>query len=278
MSILRRYKYGTRTGCIEIFDSAQEVVRMAETRENTDSRFHDYKREPIDPKFCGVESRDEAIRLLETGYQPTVDKMRGLLKAKLNGESKRTAFRNEVVGFQPIVPLAIQGVPNCMVNTYAKPIKNKVINICYDSTASWSTKSDDIIAAGQKMLGTLIELEMQGYRFNLYAIQTYNRGDQTYILCVKVKSANTPLDLKRISFPLTHAAFFRVIGWDWYGRCPLAKYLDSYGHALRFEMGNAEASKMISSIMNEKVTYFSATGILKQGKDDIKEVITNEKP
>ena len=57
----------------------------------------------------------------------------------------------------------------------------------------------------------------------------------------------------------------------------MAKYISAYGKALRYIMDNDKASEMISTIMGEKVVYFSATGILEQGKDDIKEVITNEK-
>lgn len=278
MSKLRRFTYKNRKGCIEIFGSAQEVVDVAMERENTDSNFHDYQNGyEVDEDWCGVKSYEEALKMMRTGYQPTVEKMKEVLKANLSGQSKRVSFRNEVVGFQPVVPLMLQGIPTCMVNTYIKPIKTKVINICYDSTASWSTSVDDMIKAGQKMLGALIELEMQGYRFNLYATQTYNNEKESYILCAKVKSANTALDLKRISFPLTHPAFFRVIGFDWYGRCPMAKYISAYGKALRYIMDNDKASEMISTIMGEKVVYFSATGILEQGKDDIKEVITNEK-
>ena len=278
MSKLRRFTYKNRKGCIEIFGSAQEVVNVAMERKNTDSNFHDYQNGyEVDKSWCGVESYEEALEMMRTGYQPTVEKMKEVLKANLSGQSKRISFRNEVVGFQPVVPLMLQGIPTCMVNTYIKPIKTKVINICYDSTASWNTSVDDMIKAGQKMLGALIELEMQGYRFNLYATQTYNNDKESYILCTKVKSANTALDLKRISFPLTHPAFFRVIGFDWYGRCPMAKYISAYGKALRYIMDNDKASEMMSTIMGEKVVYFSATGILKQGKDDIKEVITNEK-
>lgn len=281
MSKLTKYKSSVvrRSGCIEIFNSAQEVADKNGTREITNSSFHNMQ-EPgeVDSSFCGVKDYDEAISLMRTGYQPTVEEMKGALKVRIDGQSKRVSFKNDVIGFQPIVPLALQGVPNCMVNSSMKPIKSKVINICYDSTASWITKSDDIIAAGQKMLSTLIELEMQGYRFNLYAIQIYNDDTTSDILCVKVKSANTPLDLKRISFPLTHTGFFRVIGWDWYSKCPLAKYRRGYGQPIRTHIDdNKKISEMLSEIMNEKVVYFSATGIIKKGKNDIKETITNEK-
>ena len=279
MSQLRKYKSGSMQGCIEIFGSANEVVTLAEQRNVTDNRFHDYRNGyKVDPDFCGVKSYDEALEFLRVGYQPTVEKMKDSLKANFSGQGKRITFENDVVGFQPVVPLALQGVPNCMVNTRMKPIKTKVINICYDSTASWSTDSDDLIKAGQKMLAALIELEMQGYRFNLYAMQSYTSSGSADILCVKVKSANAPLDLKRISFPLTHTGFFRVIGFDWYSRCPLAKYRPGYGHAMKYEIHDTKkVSELLSDIMGQKVVYFSATGILHEDKDELKKVIVDAK-
>lgn len=276
MSQLKKYKYKNMSGCIEVFSNANEVVALSERREVTNSSFHDFRNGyKVDPDFCGVKSYEEALELMRTGYQPTVDKMKDSLKAHFSGQGKRITFRNDVVGFQPIVPLAMQGVPNCMVNTTIKPIKTKVINICYDSTASWSTSSNDIISAGQKMLAALIELETQGYRFNLYAMQPYASSGSADILCVRVKAANAPLDLKRISFPLTHTGFFRVIGFDWYSRCPYARYRSGYGHAMKHEISDTnKISEMLSSIMGEKVVYFSATGILNKDVDELKGIIT----
>lgn len=279
MSIIKKVKTDHFKAMVEVFSSAQEVVDVSSKREITDSSFHDMRnRSSIDSKFCGgVQSFEEAEELMRTGYQPTVDKMKSGIKANLAGQGKRVSFKNEVVGFQPIVPLALQGVPNCMVNTYMKPIKSKVLNIYYDMTASWATKSEQIIEAGQKVLAAIMELEMQGYKFNLYAIQSYYSGSEACILCTKVKSANTPLDLKRISFPLTHTAYFRIIGWDWYSRCPEAEYYSGYGHALGYSLSSEELSKDFEQIFREKCVYFSASKVINDTTDHIKEVLTNDK-
>lgn len=279
MSIIKKVKTDHFKAMVEVFSSAQEVVDVSSKRKITDSSFHDMRdRSSIDSEFCGgVQSFEEAEELMRTGYQPTVDKMKSGIKANLAGQGKRVSFKNEVVGFQPIVPLALQGVPNCMVNTYMKPIKSKVLNIYYDMTASWGTKSEQIIDAGQKVLAAIMELEMQGYKFNLYAIQSYASGHEACILCTKVKSANTPLDLKRISFPLTHTAYFRVIGWDWYSRCPEARYYSGYGHALGYDHSSEDLSKDFEQIFREKCVYFSASKVINDTTDHIKEVLTNDK-
>lgn len=279
MSIIKKVKTNHFKAMVEVFNSAQEVVDVSANRNITDSSFDNMRqRGEVNPNFCGgVQSFEEAEELMRTGYQPTVDKMKSDIKADLAGQGKRVSFKNEVVGFQPIVPLALQGVPNCMINTYMKPIKSKVLNIYYDMTASCMTRSEQIIDAGQKVLAAIMELEMQGYKFNLYAIQSYYNGKEACILCTKVKSANTPLDLKRISFPLTHTAYFRVIGFDWYSRCPEAKYFSGYGHALGYDYSSETLSKDFEQIFREKCIYFSASKVINDTTDHIKEVLTNDK-
>lgn len=225
--------------------------------------------------WFGVKSYDEALELLRNGYQPTVDAMGGVFKASRNGVAKRITFQNEIQGFAPVVPLALKGVPNCMVNMTMKHIKAKVIDVYYDMAASCSVKSSDIIKAGQALLGTIVELEKQGYRFNIYAVQSYSDEVSCDMLAVKVKSSGQPLDLKRISFPLTHTAFFRVIGFDWYSKVPGGKHRSGYGHALGHEINNAELQESAKQLFGKSAVYFSAANIIGKDKESIKEVLTN---
>ena len=259
---------------VEHFDGAQEVARTCATRQITSDRFDDMRKRDMDSWF-GVKTYDEALELLHNGYQPTVDAMRGVFKMSRNGEAKRITFQNEIQGFAPVVPLALKGVPNCMVNMIMKPIKAKVIDVYYDMTASCSVESSDIIKAGQALLGTIVELEKQGYRFNIYAVQSYSDETSCDMLAVKVKSSGQPLDLKRISFPLTHTAFFRVIGFDWYSKVPGGKHRSGYGHALGYEINNAELQESAKQLFGKSAIYFSAANIIGQDKEHIKEVLTN---
>lgn len=260
---------------VEHFDNAQEVARTCVTRQITSDRFDDMRKRDMDSWF-GVKSYDEALELLRNGYQPTVDAMGGVFKASRNGVAKRITFQNEIQGFAPVVPLALKGVPNCMVNMTMKPIKAKVIDVYYDMTASCSVKSSDIIKAGQALLGTIVELEKQGYRFNIYAVQSYSDEVSCDMLAVKVKSSGQPLDLKRISFPLTHTAFFRVIGFDWYSKVPGGKHRIGYGHALGYEINNnAELQESAKQLFGKSAVYFSAANIIGKDKESIKEVLTN---
>lgn len=270
-SAKRNYKFH-----IEAFDSAAEVVQSCKSRKITNGSFDDKSKESFG-SWEGVQSYEEALGLMRGGYQPTVEAMRGVFKATKNGEGTRFAFHNAVAGFAPVVPLALKGVPNSMVNMTMKPIKAKVIDVYYDITNSCGTDSETIIQTGQALLGTVVELERQGYRFNLYAVQTYSDSRDCDMLVVKLKSATQPLDLKRISFPLTHTAFFRVVGFDWYSRVPGGKFRSGYGHAISFELGKDEKKieALGKELFGQNAILFTGVNINGRGKDYIKEVVTN---
>lgn len=262
---------------VESYNSSADVVKDCKIRSITDSKFHNMQSNlgGNSPEWCGVNSYEQALQFLGEGYQPTVEKLKVGIKSNLQGNGKRISFHNDIVGYSPIVPLAILGVPNSMINSHMKPIKAKVIDVYYNMTAGSVTDSEDIIQAGIKLLSAVIELEQQGYRFNIYAVQNYYDYGECYMLKVKVKDAMQPIDLKRISFPLTHTGFFRVIGFDWYSKCPEAKYLCGYGHSIDYDFDRERMSKVAKEIFGNNAVWFGCAKIIRKGEEYIKEVLEN---
>lgn len=260
---------------IEVYESANEMARDCKTRPMTSSSFEDKSRGRFD-SWEGVKTYGEALELLANGYQPTVEAMRDKVKGKVMGEQKRMQFQNNVAGFAPIVPLALKGVPNSMIDMRIKPMKCKVIDIYYDMTCSCGTKSEQIIANGQKLLGVILDLEKQGYRFNIYGMQTYTDSESADIVAVRIKSAKQPLDLKRISFPLTHTAFFRVIGFDWYSKTPKGHYRRGYGCGLGYTIrDDKNLQDFAHELLGKNAVFFFGERIMHKGEEYLKEVILN---
>lgn len=262
---------------IEQFDSAMEVVETCRTRKMTNGSFNDMRDPSRYDKWNGVKSYDEALDFMKNGYQPTVESLRSAFKFNKQGEGTRFSFQNEIQGFAPVVPLALKNVPNSMMNVRMKPIKAKVVDVYYDMTVSCSIKSDDIIEAGRKLLASIISLEKQGYRFNLYAVQTYSDSNSCDMLTVRVKRDSQPLDLKRVSFPLTHTGFFRCIGFDWYSKVPGGTYRFGYGHGIAYEFKDARLKNMAKELFGNNAIYFSAAQIIDNDEEHIKEVLSNGK-
>ena len=269
MGVIREYKVanGYKIMC-ERYNSAAEVVNDAKTRKITDTRFDNMAVNlgGQGSNWCGVKNYEEALQLLEEGYQPIVEKLKAEIKANVQGNAKRVSFRNDIVGYAPVVPLAIMGVPNAMINSHMTTIKTKVIDVYYDGTFRCGVSSDDILKTGAKLLSVIISLEQQGYRFNLYQAQGYADGEDCDMLVVKIKDAAQPLDLKRVSFPMTHTAFFRVIGFDWYSKTPRGKYRSAYGHALVNEgRVNKKIDEIAKTMFGENAVYISGEQLRQEG-------------
>lgn len=277
MSYIRQYKPKAIKGStvtVERFSSAEEIVRVSDSRNLRDCYAHRNPRAGFD-SWHGVDSWEEATNLLTYGYKPFVSEMQSKIDFTARGDGVKTSFRNEVVGFAPVVPLALIGVPNCMVNTYKQPIKNKVVDIFFDKVAVASHSSRDIENACSKFMSALINVEMQGYRVNLYITEAHSARPNVDMMCLKVKDANTPLDLQRISFPLAHPAFFRAIGFDWFMRCPSAKVTRSgLGTAMDREYSKDEIVKTYEEIFGGKCIVFEMEDIINRNEQSIVDSIT----
>ena len=267
----------------EIYTSAENAVEDCKHRPIRHSDY-DVIRRGIRKSWHGVENYDEALHLLATGYQPTVDTLKEELKVAPQS-GPRFAFTNEVQGFMPVIPLALNGLPRCMIDVRIKPMKVKVLDIYYDMTATAEKDPEDFIKAGKLLLGTVIALEKQGYRFNLYAIQDYydchNYANRAVdILCVKVKSSDCPIDIKRMSFPLTHPAFFRVIGFDWESKSPITRYIGpGRGRSIADEFNDEDCNKVIKTMFGNNAFYISCTSLINHNynRKSLTEVFTNAK-
>ena len=284
MSVIREYQLKSANGykiMCEQYNSAAEVVADCRTRKITDNSFDDMNDGRLggqDKKWCGVKSYDEALEYLEKGYQPVVDQLKSAIKADLTGKGKRISFHNDIVGHAPIVPLAIMGVPNAMVNSRMKQIKAKVVDVYYDGVFGCGVSSENIIKTGSKVIAVILQLEQQGYRFNLYQVQSYSDRYGCDMMTVKLKDAAQPVDLKRISFPLTHTAFFRVIGFDWYSKTPKGKYRFGYGHAIGYEGSvKSKLPEMFKEMFGSNAVFVSGAKLLQKGdkgEEYLKEVFT----
>lgn len=255
----RRGKYSVN---MESYNSAREVVELCKSRTMTSTAFHDMPNWHIHSDWHEVDSYEEALQLLRDGYQPAVEMLKDALKTNKSttAEQKRISFMNDIQGFAPIVPLALKGVPQSMVNMTMKPIKRKVIDVYYDMVVSSLTTPQEIIDNGKRLLGVIMNLEKRGYKFNLYAVQTYSDTDHGCdMLTIKVKDSSRPLDIKKMSYVLMHPAFFRVIGFDWYSKVPNGVYRRGYGHNIAQEVDRSGLNEFVTQVLGKNAVYFAAS-------------------
>lgn len=271
---------------LEQFNSGWDMINCSAKRPILPSFINEGdRRKPgtieSDHHFFGVRNFQEAEDLMLNGYQPVVEKMKeNEKKFNISGQGKRYRPTTEVYGFAPVVPLALMGVPECMMNQKMTKIKAKVLNVYYDIGVTASYGAEKIAKAGNKLLGAIMELEMQGYRFNLYVAKSQcdGRGDSDGVdmTTFKIKDSNTPLDLKRMSFPLAHAAFFRVFCHDWYMRFPKAHYRWGLGRSITYDYNEKELADAFEELFGEKCVVFGASKLLDDSAEHIKKVLKGE--
>jgi len=266
---------------IETFSSANELVSITKARKfnpngGFDSDTFSGQRDG-DGSWQGCKTMKEAVGLLQNGWAENVE----VLKNKMNGtkqkvDGKRMTFKNDVVGYTPIVPLAIMGIPNSMLNSHQRPIKTKIIDLYYDTTVSCGNSPKQILNNGMKIVETVINLEQSGYRVRLSAMQSYSNRETSDTLIVGVKSENQPLDIKRIMFPLMHPAMFRMIGFGWYERCPTATHRSGYGRALSYTFTEKQMQDFIEKAFGKTAIYISGTFIQEKSQEHIENQLKGE--
>ena len=98
--------------------------------------------------WYGTNSFDEATELFKNGWQVGAEELTKKLKIAETQKEVDMVYKSflSVCGFQAIVPLYLQGVPNNMVNKKMIPIKNKVITINKTISVSSSVSSETMKA------------------------------------------------------------------------------------------------------------------------------------
>lgn len=168
--------------------------------------------------FYGTDTYKDACKLLVNGWDEPLKELETQLKKSNTFYSKsfKPIPRNAVVGFIPNVPNALRNIPQSMITINRIPQKVKTISIYYSNTASGSTSKKTFVENGIKILNLVNKLESQNIRVNVYSVLYYaEKYTDLVFVPVKIKDFRDKLDLKKICFPIAHAAWLRRIGFKW---------------------------------------------------------------
>ena len=219
------------------FDSLNEFIKYLDETPTNET----FKNNPLSSRkanrhnWSGTDTFEQAIELLKNGWTVGAEKLTKKLKIAESNKEVETAYKNilSMAGYQAIVPLYLQGVPNCMINKKPVPVKNKVITINRVMVCSCSVSSETLMNESIKCFQIIKRIEAAGYRVNLNLMISSGH------VCVKIrlKSSSEKLNISKLAFPLVHTAmlrrlYFRFIevyptipyGYQWgYGRVPEEK-------------------------------------------------------
>ena len=151
------------------FNSLQEFYKyLCDTPLNDSFRWKDLSSVKSDYRFTQTNSYEEAVDLFHNGWSEMSQRLSQRLKAEGKMEQVMVAKSvQSVVGFQPIVPLYLSGIPNNMINRKMQPVKQKVVTLNKSVTYSCGVSTDEIVEESIKAFRIIQKLEAQNYRVNL---------------------------------------------------------------------------------------------------------------
>lgn len=164
-----------------------------------------------DYSFSQTYTFEEATELLKTGWQDMSERLTQTLKAEMGKMEKVMVSKNmvSVQGYQPIVPLYLNGIPANMVSRRMQLMKQKVITLNKSITYSGAVSTEQMVEQSIKALAIVKKLENQNYRCNLNIILGTEEPGKGYTIKIRVKSANERLNINKLSFPLVHPSMLR---------------------------------------------------------------------
>lgn len=256
----------------ETFDYLREIIesnRKRPHRHNGDrlSESRDFSR-----SWEGVTSYKEAEDLAINGWKEAEEnkELNNIFNLQVNEEDKLISFKNDVVGYTPVVPLVLQGIPNCMTNVTKKRVKSKIIHIAYNISTTCGTSSEQIMKAGIELFKVIMQLERQGYRVRLTAMQDFTNYKGSNLMILNLKSEYKPLHITSMMFPLLHPAMFRVLGFAWFERSPISWEMDSYGTSYDNKFSRKSFLIGIKEILKaENLIYFRYRDLEDKTADEI---------
>lgn len=227
---------------IERFSSLDEYLSAIGSRPMNDVFKHDSpsseRKESSSSSFTGTRDYGESVELIRNGFKEGLTKMiqDGNERLNLKTRGPKAMPSSSPVGYAPIVPNALLGLPNSMISTKHVNMKSKVLSICYDMGASCGVSVDEILSAGRHLLELIDLLEKNGYRVALWVGCFFCSSEQVCAPFVKVKTDRQPMNPLKIAYPILHASYLRRQGFKWLETNPKVSdngLLSGYGKPLR---------------------------------------------
>ena len=198
---------GKETWKMVEFDSLIDFYKyIMETPRNNTFKYGELSSESRG-MWSGTKTFEEAVALFKNGWTVGAQDLVKKLKVAETNQEVQIKYRDilSMAGYQAIVPLYLQGVPNCMVNKKPIAIKNKVITINKALSVSGSVSSETLMNESIKCFQIIKKIEATGIRTNLNLMMS------TGHVCIKIrlKSSNEKLNVSKLAFPLVHTSMFR---------------------------------------------------------------------
>lgn len=227
----------------EIFDDTNDLAQYVKKAETTSLFEGDepssFKRVRSTDDFHDFHNFTEAVQALEYGtdiyfedFKQNIRRVKDFLSRKELGQ--KVTYKNDVVGFMPIVPNVLVGSPINMINQKLKPKKVPTAKIILEKGNSARIKARDMNFFYSIVFVLIQMLEQKGIRCEIWVTETSRASGEIAVFKTKIKNYNQPINLYKIQFPVIASDFLRRIMFRVMETCPrlTADWTWGYGHPL----------------------------------------------
>lgn len=277
--IKKKIRFGCREGqpmYHEHFNNYKEFYDTIMRRQPTARKTIQEVFDEHDKSWMGVNSIQEAHDLLMGGWSKPLEDIKVKMEKNLRDIERQPVKKTyaDVVGYVPIVPNVLMGLPKSMVNIRQERVGSRILRFLIMIDRAWKNDTETIIRRMSKTLAQIAALERTGkYRCRIEVSfawfgDSYDEG-KTHASCsVLVKSENQLFDVKRLCFPIIHPGMLRLLMFAWYESIPLKAneyFVSGYGRAFEcWEEGYKKDYVNAVNENNEKVIVCDLNGGLEQ--------------
>lgn len=230
MKEVKTFHSGTEKMTLVEFDSLLDFYNyINETPRNETFKYGDLSSQRVDKKgWAGTKTYSEATELFKNGWTVGAQDLTRKLKLVESDHQVQTVAKNilSMCGYQAIVPLYLQGVPNNMVNKKLVPVKQKVITINKALSASCAVSAETLMSESVKCFQIIKKIESTGVRVNLNLMISTGH----VIVKIRLKSSTEKLNVSKLAFPLVHVAMFRRLYFKFIEVYPTIPYSFKFGY------------------------------------------------
>lgn len=237
--------------------------------------------ENSDKDFFGTENYEEANNLMLHGWAKCAKRVNAVMASGVTSSAPVRRVVNSVVGFAPNVPAAIAGRPLNMRRSIKVNQPRRVVSLVWSCGINCDVTTTQLEAVAGRLFNVICGLERSGVRVELYvmdasAIRKISGREivttERIINAVKIKSADQPLNVLKMCYPVVHPSFCRRHGFKAIEKSgtKYKKWVGGYGAALRKENELAECAAAVGLKTANILSYYSING---KSEEDILKMI-----
>lgn len=171
---------------------------------------------PKEDDWRDFDSFEDAVNALEFGtdlyfenFKREVKKVNDFISK--NEKNKLANYKNDIIGFMPIVPNAIIGNPINMINYNVKPKPYPTARIILEKVNSCGVSAETMNGFYSIVFVLIQLLEKRGIRCELWVSANFKEGSEIVSCKTKLKNFTQPLNMYKIQFPIIATDYLRRI-------------------------------------------------------------------